>query len=231
MPSTLSPAQIKEAIELASGDLINQLESDRWSVTSLNNENSYTVKVADSVHAYDLWCTCSAWKFKKGAKDCKHCEAVRVLNQQSQSKSSQVSGRLMRTGLKGKRKTITKSKIPKDMTQTEKWYKTLSYSEVETLSTVIGLDLYEEWNENEHHVQWKIHEYYQKNEKNEKKSTLKSTLRKAKSKSNVKVTCWHCGNKDQKILSFEETFDCDKCKEPLWIGSGGYVEKMGGIYQ
>ncbi len=206
LPSTLSPAQIKEAIELASGNLINQLQSDRWSVTSLNNENSYTVKVADSVHAYDLWCTCSAWKFKKGAKDCKHCEAVR------------------QSGIRGpKRKTITKSKIPKDMTKTEKWYKTLSYSEVETLSTVLNQDLYEAWNENEDHVQWKIHEYYQKN--------VNKIKAKSKSRLNVKVTCWHCGNKDQKILSFEDTFDCDKCKEPLWIGSGGYEEKMGGIYQ
>ncbi len=215
LPSTLSPAQIKEAIELASGNLINQLKSDRWSVTSLNNENSYTVKVADSVHAYDLWCTCSAWKFKKGAKDCKHCEAVRVLNKGMKTPSISTPA--------GKRKTITKSKIPKDMTQTEKWYKTLSYSEVETLSTVLNQDLYEAWSENEDHIKWKIHEYYQKNEKMIKVKNVKPK--------NVKVTCWHCGNKEQKILSFDDTFDCDKCKEPLWIGSGGYVEQVGGIYR
>ena len=213
MSTTLSPAQIKEAIELASEDLIKQLESDKWQVTSLNSEHNYTVKVADSVHAYDLWCTCSAWKFKKGAKDCKHCEAVR--------RSENGAGYNKRTKTK-KGKTITKSKIPKDMSQTEKWFKTLSYSEVDTLSTVINEDLYEKWSENEDHIKWKIHEYYIENEKPIKK--------KSNSRVNVQVKCWHC-DESLKLVSFDKAFKCPSCNEMLWTGEGGYIEQVGGIWK
>ena len=72
--------QISEAVQLAKDDLVRQLTNGSWNVQSLNGENNYKVKVADSVHAYDLWCTCSAWRFKKGEKDCKHCEAVRQID-------------------------------------------------------------------------------------------------------------------------------------------------------
>jgi len=165
LSTTLSPRQIQEAIELASPSLIKQLNSTEWSVHSLNSESSYKVKVADSVHAYDLWCTCSAWKFKKGSKDCKHCEAVRVLTNQPNQKQvvSVPNG-----SKKKRRKTITKAK-PKPKP-------------------------------------------------------------KPKPK-NVKVTCWHCGNEDQKIQSIDEAFTCTNCQEDLWVGEGGYVEQVGGIYR
>jgi len=44
------------------------------------------------------------------------------------------------------------------------------------------------------------------------------------------VTCWHCGNEDQKIQSIDEAFPCSKCDEDLWVGDGGF-NKIGGIFR
>ncbi len=46
----------------------------------------------------------------------------------------------------------------------------------------------------------------------------------------ARVTCWHCDYANQKIISFDKGFDCDKCGEFLWIGDGGYTEKKMGVY-
>jgi len=46
----------------------------------------------------------------------------------------------------------------------------------------------------------------------------------------ARVVCWHCGNKDQKILSLDEGFNCSKCGELLWTGDGGYEEKKVGVW-
>lgn len=79
--STLSDKQIQEAIMLATDNLVNQLNNTTWSVESTNHvpgrDDSYVVQRADDVHAYDLYCKCKGWQFKRGEKDCKHCEAVR----------------------------------------------------------------------------------------------------------------------------------------------------------
>lgn len=75
--STLSDKQIQEAIMLAKDDLVKQLNSTSWSVVSISQDDSYLVQRADDVHAYDLYCKCKGWQFKRGEKDCKHCEAVR----------------------------------------------------------------------------------------------------------------------------------------------------------
>lgn len=47
---------------------------------------------------------------------------------------------------------------------------------------------------------------------------------------NTNVTCWHCGNEDQKIQSIDEAFPCTKCDEDLWVGDGGF-NKIGGIFK
>lgn len=43
----------------------------------------------------------------------------------------------------------------------------------------------------------------------------------------VRVECWHCGDKKQKIQSIEEGFHCTNCNDLLWCGDGGYIEKHG----
>ena len=45
----------------------------------------------------------------------------------------------------------------------------------------------------------------------------------------IRVKCWHCGNNNQKIISYEKVFSCDKCHEELWTGEGGYTEKNLGV--
>lgn len=46
----------------------------------------------------------------------------------------------------------------------------------------------------------------------------------------VRVKCWHCGFTNQKILSYEKVFSCDKCQEELWTGDGGFTEKAIGVW-
>jgi len=159
-----------EAIQLAKEDLVKQLTDETWRVSSLNGENNYKVQVADSVHAYDLYCECKGWIFKRGTKDCKHCEAVRQVD----------NGQNVPT-----KKTITKS----------------SRSKLKTSNPYL------------------------------KKTTTKSSTPSKKSIKNIKVTCWHCGNKDQKILSLEEAFKCDKCHDQLWTGDGGFEEIKVGVWK
>ena len=216
MSSTLSTAQIKEAVTLAGQDLINQLNSKSWSVPSLHSENSYTVKVADTVHAYDLWCTCSGWKFKKGAKDCKHCEAVRI---ETKTNGSQKTNK---KAITTKRKSMPR--IKKDMTETKRWWNSLNQTESGIVSDEINQDCYANWSENEDNIQWKIHEYFEKeiekDLKNKDGEDVETELKKLYK--NIKVKCWHCET-EQKIQSYEASFNCTNCKEQLWTGEGGYV--------
>lgn len=60
---------------------------------------------------------------------------------------------------------------------------------------------------------------------------IKKPKVKPKTKKNVKVKCWHCGNPDQVIKSYEDVFSCDKCKESLWTGEGGYQEISVGVWR
>lgn len=76
--TTLSISQIEEASNLVTKQLIQEIDSDNWSVHSASGTGIYAVTRADSIHAYDLYCKCKGWQFKKGEKDCKHCEAVRI---------------------------------------------------------------------------------------------------------------------------------------------------------
>ena len=46
---------------------------------------------------------------------------------------------------------------------------------------------------------------------------------------NLNVMCWNCETQT-KILSLSEAFDCNNCKEKLWIGDQGY-EKVGDMYR
>jgi len=79
MKTTLSDSQIEQANDLVTRQLIQEIDSDHWIVNSASSSGSYEVESADqSVHAYDLYCKCKGWQFKKGMKDCKHCEAVRI---------------------------------------------------------------------------------------------------------------------------------------------------------
>lgn len=138
---------------------------------------------------------------------------------------------------------IYQVKNPKDMYQTERWWLGMDiidredlFNKYETEEMLLD-DCSLEWNKIEHHIQWFIHEVrmielfpYIDLGNGWHKAKLKALDQKRKPK-NYKVTCWHCGNSDQKVLSFDEAFECTKCDELLWIGDGGYVEQVEGIYQ
>jgi len=234
--------QISEAVQLVKDDLVKQLTDESWNVQSLNGENNYKVKVADSVHAYDLWCTCSAWRFKKGEKDCKHCEAVRQIDKGNNVPTKQ---------------TITKPSKSSQLKTTNPFLKLAGQlNEVadswDRLDQKVCCDILEE-------LGYDSEVAYQKNFKNLgdkvqkviakdylkgwrvcKSKTIKQILmdkpktskpKRSVSKKNIKVTCWHCGDTNQKILSYEEAFMCDKCKELLWTGDGGFEEIKVGVWR
>lgn len=90
--TTLSISQIEEASNLVTKQLIQEIDSDNWIVNSASGTGIYAVTRADSIHAYDLYCKCKGWQFKKGEKDCKHCEAVRIY-QKGNSKIYQKNSR------------------------------------------------------------------------------------------------------------------------------------------
>lgn len=209
---------------MAKDDLVRQLSNDSWNVSSLNNENSYKVRVADSVHAYDLWCTCSGWRFKKGAKDCKHCEAVR------------------QTGQTGK--AITKSKP----TETEKinvipkWFndkldveqkEIIESCEYDAEVIILKHGGYPLYADLPNGLKIRIKKYY--GHFHNTKGSSKPKPRKVSVKKNnfnkIKVKCWHCNDPDQKIQSEEKAFDCSKCGELLWIGEGGFEEITIGVWR
>ena len=74
---TLSDNQMKQAKQLVEQDLIQELDSDHWLVSSVKGNGSYEVERVDqSQYSFDYYCKCQGWKFSK-TKDCKHCEAVR----------------------------------------------------------------------------------------------------------------------------------------------------------
>lgn len=75
---SLSNSQIKQAKDLVAKDLIQEIDSDHWLVSSVKGNGSYEVERSDqSIYSFDFYCKCQGWKFSK-SKDCKHCEAVRL---------------------------------------------------------------------------------------------------------------------------------------------------------
>src|SRR3990172_7737658 len=70
---------MKQAKQLVEQDLIQELDSDHWLVSSVKGNGSYEVERVDqSEYGFDYYCKCKGWQCKKGMKDCKHCEAVRI---------------------------------------------------------------------------------------------------------------------------------------------------------
>lgn len=221
----------------------------------MNGENRYTVKVADSVHAYDLYCTCKGWIFKKGEKDCKHCEAVRQFESGSPSPRKVIP--------KGNKNTITKSKKTKKLkTATQEisdfWDDCLSAYDREEIITELGYDpsVFEDNNDGTwldyvtlsealrnaiardyltyfsgDHDGLKSNSLAGLMEHYDDKNKLKKPKTKTKSRKNIKVKCWHCGNPDQVIKSYDEVFSCDKCDEQLWTGDGGFEEIKVGVWR
>lgn len=296
---------------MAKTDLVNQLTNESWDVHSLNSERSYEVKVADSVHAYDLWCTCSAWRFKKGEKDCKHCEAVRQIDKGNNvptkqtitkpSKNSKLkttnpflklAGQLNEVAESWDRldetvccdildelnydpevayqkqfrnlgdkvqKLIAKDYLAKNPTSktikeivvltedprnnilTGQWWDNLDEQIKEDIAQAICKnknmtwvdDEYERWDRLENDIKSELHEHRLKQIGISLTSKTTKSKRSVKviSKKNIKVTCWHCDYADQKILDYDEAFDCDKCGELLWVGVDGFVEVKVGVYR
>jgi len=247
--------QISEAVQLAKDDLVRQLTDESWNVQSLSGENTYKVKVADSVHAYDLWCTCSAWRFKKGEKDCKHCEAVRQIDKGNNVPTKQtITKRAKRSKLKTQNKTNPYLKLAGQLSEiADFWDSKINPTQREQIINELNYDpsVFNSTNFND--LSQKLQYHIVKDYKNylEDKELVSKTLAgimdynvrslsnlkhnkqpsKKKLMKNVKVTCWHCGNADQKIISFDEAFMCDKCKELLWTGDGGFEEIKVGVWK
>lgn len=75
---TLSDSQKKQAKQLVEQDLIQELDSNHWLVSSVRGSGSYEVEMTNqSRYNFDLYCKCLGWKFSTN-KDCKHCEAIRL---------------------------------------------------------------------------------------------------------------------------------------------------------
>lgn len=134
---------------------------------------------------------------------------------------------------------IFQVKNPKDMYQTELWWNNLDPEDKGEIFLNDGSNSFVDdndccslkWNELEHHVQWFLHEVRMETFFPYVKIGHSYKVHAKTKPKNYKVTCWHCGNSDQKVLSFSEAFECTKCDELLWIGNGGYVEQVEGIYQ
>ena len=71
-------------------------------------------------------------------------------------------------------------------------------------------------------------------QKDIKKEEIKQRHREAKQREETikksRVECWHCGDKDQRIQSLEEGFNCTKCKGLLWTGDGGFTKVNGVVF-
>ncbi len=248
--------QISEAVQLAKDDLVRQLTDESWNVQSLSGENTYKVKVADSVHAYDLWCTCSAWRFKKGEKDCKHCEAVRQIDKGNNVPTKQtITKRAKRSKLKTQNKTNPYLKAAGQLSEIADFWNTkiTNYSREQIISelnydhSVFSSLNFKDLSQKLQELIVNDYKEYLTESNNLNSKTLASVMdrnvqaltkmkhNKQPSKKtlmkNVKVTCWHCGNADQKIISFDEAFMCDKCKELLWTGDGGFEEIKVGVWK
>lgn len=75
---SLSSKQKSQAQTMVDCDLIQELDSETWLVSSISGRGSYEVqRIYDK--SYDLYCKCTGWKFSSPDKDCKHCEAIRIL--------------------------------------------------------------------------------------------------------------------------------------------------------
>lgn len=78
---TLSLSQIHEAEDLVKHGKVQLVDSHNWIVYSVSGNGEYKVQAVDRTkYHYDLYCKCKGWQFAKGAKDCKHCEAVRIFS-------------------------------------------------------------------------------------------------------------------------------------------------------
>jgi len=135
---------------------------------------------------------------------------------------------------------------PNDMTETGKWYDRLDEVEI---SNILDLSWsHTEWKDVDDDMKWVVHKKRMRKMKirisktkilslnqssacvsREKERQLKTE--RAKAMKNVKVTCWHCGNTDQKIQSQTEPFKCNSCNEDLWTGDGGFLEIKVGVWR
>jgi len=108
---------------------------------------------------------------------------------------------------------------PKNMEQTETWFSDLEYPYlVETFGKSYCQIL---WEDLEDDQKWNVHEVRLENMS--PPIILKESISLIKEKRlTEKVTCWHCGFTEQKILSDSEVFKCDKCHDLLWTGDGGF---------
>ncbi len=241
---------------MAKSDLVNQLTNESWDVHSLNSERSYEVKVADSVHDYDLLCTCSAWRFKKGEKDCKHCEAVRKIDQGNNVPTKQtITKRFKRGKLKTQSKTnpylkaagqlseiadfwdskinpTQRDQIINELNYDPSIFKSTNFKDLSQKLQEAIVNDYKEYLEESNNLNSEtlagVMDYHVRSLTKTKHNKQPS---KEKLLKNVKVTCWHCDYANQKIKTFEEAFDCDKCGELLWVGDGGFVEVKVGVYR
>jgi len=181
--TTLSDNQIREAVMIAAENLVQVINQSKWSVTSLNKESSYDVVEADQVHAYDLYCKCKGWQFKKGQKDCKHCEAVRIFIKAHTGTNTwhNISPKRRKTSRTSRSRTRKTSRT----SRTRKTSRTSRTSRTRSKPKVFS----------------------------ERYKEVKQ----------IKVECWHCGDKDQTLdLDNDQAFECSVCKELLWRGDGGY---------
>ncbi len=245
---------------MAKADLVKALADGSWKVTSLNSDNDYKVKVADKVHAYDLWCTCSAWRFKKGEKDCKHCEAVRQFDKGNNVPTKKVITKTRKSKqLKTEKKNPQLKKIGQ-LNEIADFWDSLNIDIQEQIINELNFDpsIFNRTTLRKtkeelipfRDLSSKLQEKIVTDYKNylADKGTISETLdscmsdldmegltnfkpSKKKLLKNVKVTCWHCGNKDQKIISEDKPFKCDKCQEDLWTGEGGFEEIKVGVWR
>ena len=241
---------------MAKGDLVKALADGSWRVTSLNSDNDYKVKVADKVHAYDLWCDCSAWRFKKGEKDCKHCEAVRQFDKGNNVPTKKVITKTKKSKELKTEKTNPYLKVAGQLKEIAEFWDSIRDDLQEEILEELSFDpdlaytkRYSKGNKFKN-LKEKPQEKIVKDYKDflADKELVSDTMdtcmndldiagltnfkpSKKKLLKNVKVTCWHCGDKDQKIISEEEPFKCDKCQETLWTGEGGFEEIKVGVWR
>jgi len=108
---------------------------------------------------------------------------------------------------------------PKNMEQTETWFNGLEYPYLEETFGKSYCQIL--WEDLEDDQKWNVHEVRLENMS--PPIILKENISLVKEKLlTEKVTCWHCGYTEQKILSDAEVFKCDKCHDLLWTGDGGY---------
>jgi hypothetical protein len=108
---------------------------------------------------------------------------------------------------------------PKNMEQTETWFSDLEYPYLEETFGKSYCQIL--WEDLEDEQKWNVHEVRLENMS--PPIILKESISLLKEKRlTEKVTCWHCGFTEQKILSDVDVFKCDKCHDLLWTGDGGF---------